>query len=39
MGPSEAVDARCSSSLVAIHLGRQALNGRETSLVITGVAI
>ena len=36
MGPSEAVDAACASSLVAIHHGRQALNAGETSLVIAG---
>lgn len=36
MGPSMAVDAACASSLVAIHLGRQALLAKETSLVIAG---
>ena len=36
MGPSSAVDAACASSLVAIHLGRQALINKETSLVIAG---
>lgn len=36
MGPSSAIDAACASSLVAIHHGRQALNARETSLVIAG---
>ena len=39
MGPSEAVNAGCSSSLVAIQLDRKALNGRETSQVSAGVAI
>ena len=36
MGPSEAVDAACASSLVAIHHGREALIAGETSLVIAG---
>lgn len=36
MGPSEAVDAACASSLVAIHHGRRALLAGETSLAITG---
>lgn len=36
MGPSEAVDAACASSLVAIHNGRRALIAGETSLAITG---
>lgn len=36
MGPSSAIDAACASSLVAIHHGRQALNAKETSLVIAG---
>ena len=36
MGPSEAIDAACASSLVAIHHGRRALIAGETSLVITG---
>lgn len=35
-GPSSAIDAACASSLVAIHHGRQALNAKETSLVIAG---
>ena len=36
MGPSSAIDAACASSLVAVHHGRQALLGKETSLVIAG---
>ena len=36
MGPSEAIDAACASSLVAIHNGRRALIAGETSLAITG---
>ena len=36
MGPSEAVDAACASSLVAIHTARRALIARETSLAIAG---
>ena len=36
MGPSMAIDAACASSLVSIHLGRQVLLAKETSLVIAG---
>ncbi|KAK9774880.1 putative 6-methylsalicylic acid synthase [Seiridium cardinale] len=36
MGPSTAVDAACASSLVAIHLGRQAILNGESGLAIVG---
>ncbi|KAI1861841.1 hypothetical protein JX265_009344 [Neoarthrinium moseri] len=36
MGPSTAVDAACASSLVAIHLGRQAILNGESELAIVG---
>lgn len=36
MGSSEAVDAACASSLVAIHQGRQALLDGETNVAIVG---
>lgn len=36
MGPSEAIDAACASSLVAIHNSRRALIAGETSLAIAG---
>ncbi|KAF7591328.1 hypothetical protein BBP40_001652 [Aspergillus hancockii] len=36
MGPSTAVDAACASSLVAIHLGRQAILSGESRLAIVG---
>jgi 6-methylsalicylic acid synthase len=36
MGPSTAVDAACASSLVAIHLGRQAILSGESKLAIVG---
>lgn len=35
-GPSTAVDAACASSLVAIHLGRQAILHGESGLAIVG---
>ncbi|MFE5770468.1 type I polyketide synthase [Streptomyces sp. NPDC056485] len=35
-GPSMAVDTACSASLVAVHLGCQALASGETSLAIAG---
>ncbi|KAE8350177.1 hypothetical protein BDV28DRAFT_151177 [Aspergillus coremiiformis] len=36
MGPSTAVDAACASSLVAIHLGRQAILSGESKIAIVG---
>ncbi|MCJ1266045.1 hypothetical protein MMC22_005927 [Lobaria immixta] len=36
MGSSEALDAACASSLVAIHQGRQALLNGETNVAIAG---
>lgn len=36
MGPSSAVDAACASSLVAVHLGRQAILNRESQVAIVG---
>nr|B8NYX0.1 RecName: Full=Cluster 41 polyketide synthase [Aspergillus flavus NRRL3357] len=36
MGPSTAVDAACASSLVAIHLGRQAILSGESKVAIVG---
>ncbi|KAH6653270.1 6-methylsalicylic acid synthase [Truncatella angustata] len=36
MGPSVAVDAACASSLVAIHLGRQAILNGESGVAIVG---
>ncbi|OGM40961.1 hypothetical protein ABOM_010478 [Aspergillus bombycis] len=36
MGPSTAIDAACASSLVAIHLGRQAILGGESKVAIVG---
>ncbi|KAE8365544.1 hypothetical protein BDV27DRAFT_102722 [Aspergillus caelatus] len=36
MGPSSAVDAACASSLVAIHLGRQAILSGESKVAIVG---
>ncbi|KEY69314.1 hypothetical protein S7711_01764 [Stachybotrys chartarum IBT 7711] len=36
MGPSTAVDAACASSLVAVHMGRQAILNRESEVAIVG---
>ncbi|KAE8371950.1 hypothetical protein BDV26DRAFT_298321 [Aspergillus bertholletiae] len=36
LGPSTAVDAACASSLVAIHLGRQAILSGESKVAIVG---
>lgn len=36
MGPSTAVDAACASSLVAVHLGRQAIQNQESDVAIVG---
>ncbi|KAI9158144.1 Mellein synthase [Paramyrothecium foliicola] len=36
MGPSTAVDAACASSLVAVHMGRQAILNRESDVAIVG---
>lgn len=36
MGPSTAVDAACASSLVAVHLGRQAIQTQESDVAIVG---
>ncbi|KAH7312479.1 6-methylsalicylic acid synthase [Stachybotrys elegans] len=36
MGPSSAVDAACASSLVAVHMGRQAILNRESEVAIVG---
>ncbi|KAL1640659.1 Type I Iterative PKS [Diplodia intermedia] len=36
MGPSSAVDAACASSLVAVHLGRQAIANGESNVAIVG---
>lgn len=36
MGPSSAVDAACASSLVAIHLGKQAIQSGESQVAIVG---
>ncbi|KAF2087497.1 6-methylsalicylic acid synthase [Saccharata proteae CBS 121410] len=36
MGPSSAVDAACASSLVAVHLGRQAILAGESKVAIVG---
>jgi 6-methylsalicylic acid synthase len=40
MGPSTAVDAACASSLVAVHMGRQAiLNGESRISIVGGVNV
>ncbi|KAI0459054.1 6-methylsalicylic acid synthase [Xylaria acuta] len=40
MGPSAAVDAACASSLVAVHLGYQAiLNGESEAAIVGGVNV
>jgi 6-methylsalicylic acid synthase len=40
MGPSTAVDAACASSLIAVHLGRQAiLNGESEVAIVGGVHV
>lgn len=36
MGPSVAVDAACASSLIALHMGRQAILSGESSVAICG---
>lgn len=36
MGPSSAVDAACASSLVAVHVGRQAILSGESKVAIVG---
>ncbi|KAL5388959.1 hypothetical protein DPSP01_002665 [Paraphaeosphaeria sporulosa] len=36
MGPSTAVDAACASSLIAIHLGHQAILSGESSVALCG---
>ncbi|OJD30788.1 6-methylsalicylic acid synthase [Diplodia corticola] len=36
MGPSSAVDAACASSLVAVHMGRQAIATGESNVAIVG---
>ncbi|KAL6818844.1 6-methylsalicylic acid synthase MsaS [Trichoderma sp. SZMC 28013] len=36
MGPSSAVDAACASSLVAVHLGSQAILNNESDVAIVG---
>ncbi|KAI8635536.1 6-methylsalicylic acid synthase [Xylariaceae sp. FL1651] len=36
MGPSAAVDAACASSLVAVHLGYQAILNQESEVAIVG---
>ncbi|KAK0609813.1 6-methylsalicylic acid synthase [Lasiodiplodia hormozganensis] len=36
MGPSSAVDAACASSLVAVHMGRQAIANGESQVAIVG---
>ncbi|KAE8148403.1 hypothetical protein BDV25DRAFT_168491 [Aspergillus avenaceus] len=36
VGPSAAVDAACASSLVAIHMGRQAILNEESKIAIVG---
>lgn len=36
MGPSTAVDAACASSLIAIHLGRQAILAGESNVALCG---
>lgn len=36
MGPSSAVDAACASSLVAVHMGRQAIANGESRVAMVG---
>ncbi|KAF2107588.1 hypothetical protein BDV96DRAFT_653667 [Lophiotrema nucula] len=36
MGPSTAVDAACASSLIAVHLGRQAVLSGESNVALVG---
>ncbi|KJZ74128.1 hypothetical protein HIM_06577 [Hirsutella minnesotensis 3608] len=36
MGPSAAVDAACASSLVAVHMGRQAIANGESQVALVG---
>jgi 6-methylsalicylic acid synthase len=36
MGPSTAVDAACASSLIAVHLGRQAILSGESKVALAG---
>ena len=36
MGPSIAVDAACASSLIVVHLGRQAILSGESDVAIVG---
>ncbi|ORY58820.1 6-methylsalicylic acid synthase [Pseudomassariella vexata] len=36
MGPSAAIDAACASSLITVHMGRQAILNRESKVAIVG---